>query len=189
MTGLTFDQKASAAFTPFTNFSALEEDIRDVHKSIAPDLDLANLAIQYQDVQDCATLCKDNPYILLQNLLKKHKEEYEDLSVVLGRILVCKPHSADCERIISLYNIVKSADRSLLNCQTISDYLYINMNMPLLSDFDPRPAVLHWLDEKDRRVRETPKAGQQNWFAKVFDVENFKEPKGDEKEKQIKCKF
>ena len=22
-----------------------------------------------------------------------------------------------------------------------------------------------------------------------FDVENFKEPKGDEKEKQIKCKF
>ena len=70
---LDIDQKASAAFTPFTNFSALEEDIRDVHKSIAPDLDLANLAIQYQDVQDCATLCKDNPYILLQNLLKKHK--------------------------------------------------------------------------------------------------------------------
>ena len=61
-------------------------------KSIAPDLDLANLEIQYQDVQDCATLCKDNSYILLQNLLKKHKEEYEDLSVVLGRILVCKPH-------------------------------------------------------------------------------------------------
>ena len=117
--------------------------------------------------------------------MKKYKEECEDLSVVLGRILVCKPHSADCERIISLYNIVKSADRSLLNRQTISDYLYINMNMPLLSDFDPRPAVLHWLDEKDRRVRETPKAGQQNWFAKVFDVENFKEPKGDEKEKQI----
>ena len=186
---LDIDQKASKAFSLFTNFSALEEDIRDVHKSIAPDLDLANLAIQYQDVQDSATLCKDNPYILLQNLLKKHKEEYEDLSVVLGRILVCKPHSADCERIISLYNIVKSADRSLLNRQTISDYLYINMNMPLVSDFDPRPAVLHWLDEKNRRVRETPKAGQQNWFAKVFDVENFKEPKGDEKEKQIKCKF
>ena len=126
---------------------------------------------------------------MLQNLLKKHKEEYEDLSVVLGRILVCKPHSADCERIISHYNIIKSAERSSFNRQTISDYLYIYMNMPLLCNFDPRPAVLHWLNQKERRVRETPKAGQQEWFDKVFDVDNFKKPKVDEKEKQIKCKF
>ena len=62
---LDIDQKTSKAFTPFINFSALEDDIRDVHKSFAPDLDLANLAIQYQDVQDCATLYKDNSYILL----------------------------------------------------------------------------------------------------------------------------
>ena len=61
--------------------------------------------------------------------------------------------------------------------------------MPFLCNFDPRPAVLHWLNQKERRVRETPKAGQQEWFDKVFDVDNFKEPKVDEKEKQIKCKF
>ena len=42
---LDIDQKASKAFTPITNFSASEENIKEVHKSITPDLDLANLAI------------------------------------------------------------------------------------------------------------------------------------------------
>ena len=62
---LDINQKTSKAFTPFTNFSALKEDIRDVHKTIASDLDLANSAIQNQDEHYCATLYKYNPYILL----------------------------------------------------------------------------------------------------------------------------
>ena len=32
------------------------------------------------------------------------------------------------------------------------------MNMPQLCDFDPRPAALRWMEEKDRRARESTKA-------------------------------
>ena len=41
--------------------------------------------------------------------------------------------------------------------------------MPPLVEFDPRPAVLHWLTDKKRRQKDTPKATQQDWFRQVFD--------------------
>ena len=40
--------------------------------------------------------------------------------------------------------------------------------MPVLSKFDPRPAVRHFIDEKRRRVKDTPKADKRAWFQKVF---------------------
>ena len=114
------------------------------------------MAIQYQDLQDSVEIPKDNPYNVLQTIVKGGEKQYENVSIVLGRILVCKPHSADCEHVISLYNKIKSTCRSSLHRQTISDYLCINMNMPPLCDFDPRPAIMRWLDEKDRRVMRDP---------------------------------
>ena len=44
---LKVNKNASKAFTSFTKFTANEDDIRDIHHSIAPDLSLANLAIQF----------------------------------------------------------------------------------------------------------------------------------------------
>ena len=38
---------------------------------------------------------------------------YSEISILLSRILVCKPHSADCERLISAYNKLKTQERSL----------------------------------------------------------------------------
>ena len=165
---LEIDQSTSKYFTPFTKFTATNEEIRDVHKSIAPDLDLANLAIQYKELQNCTGIPKDNPYKVLQSIIKGGKEEYNDEIIVLSRILVCKPHSADCERVISQYNKVKSTCRASFDRQTVSDYLYINMNMPPLCEYDPRPAILRWMDDKDRRTRDTPKASKQEWFKKLF---------------------
>ena len=62
------------------------------------------------------------------------------LATVLSRILVCKPHSANCERLISAYNRLKSVDSDK---QLAIIILYINVNMPVLCNFDPRPAVLN----------------------------------------------
>ena len=123
---LQVDKNASKAFSPFTKFTTSEEEIRAVHQSIAPDLDLATLAIQYQDLQENVDIPKDNPYIVLQGIVKGYSEEYADVALVLARILVCKPHSADCERFISLSNKVKSTSRASCQRQTASDYLYIN---------------------------------------------------------------
>jgi hypothetical protein len=126
------------------------------------------LAIQYQELQHCNEIPK---------------------GIVLGRILVCKPHSADCERVISLYNKVKSTCTSSLKRQTMSDYLYIHINMPPLSNFDPRPATLQWMDEKECRTRNTPKAGEQEWFSKVFLQDNSFENEEAEEANEVKRKF
>ena len=117
---------------------ATEEEIKEVE---------ANVAIQYQDLQDCAEMQKADPLNMLQNMLQGARDEYSDVCVVLGRILACKPLSAHCERVISLYNKIKSTCRSSFKRQTVSDYLYIHMNMPQLCDFDPRPAALRWMEE------------------------------------------
>ena len=52
---------------------------------------------------------------------------------------------------------------------------YINMNMPQLCYFNPRPATLRWMEEKYRRTKESAKAGKQEWFNKVFANEDTEE--------------
>lgn len=133
---------------------------------MAPDLDLRYLAQEYEDVQE-STMHKGNPKALLQNLCA-NSNKTETLTEVLARILVSKPHSADCERLVSAYNTLKTNSRNRLECETISNYFYVNINMPVLSKFDPRPAVRHFIDQRRRRVKDTPKADRQAWFQKVF---------------------
>eukprot|EP00795_Rhopilema_esculentum_P008999 gene8999-16642_t len=59
---LQVDRNASKSFTPFVKIMATEDEIKEVHRSIAPDLDLANVAIQYQDLQYCAEMQKADPF-------------------------------------------------------------------------------------------------------------------------------
>jgi len=112
-----------------------------------------------------------------------------ELSTTLARILVCKPHSADCERLISAYNRLKSAYRCSLDQETIGNYLYVHTNMPPLSGFDPRPAVLHWLSVTERRHRETPKASKQEWFSTVFFGSNEVEIQRERSNSKVVKKF
>jgi len=44
--------------------------------------------------------------------------QHSNVAVTLARILVCKPHAADCERIISAYNRLTSTFRNSLDRQT-----------------------------------------------------------------------
>jgi len=98
--------------------------------------------------------------------VKMVKTSIYALAVTLSRVLVCKPHSADCER-ISAYNLLTTNSRSSLERDTIADY--IRINMPPLVEFDPHPAGLHWLTDKKRRHKDTLKATQQDSFRQVFD--------------------
>ena len=61
------------------------------------------------------------------------------------------------------------AVRSSFNSDTISDYLYICLNMPVLSQFDRRPAVKKWLPENgDRRCNRTGSGPQHSYFKGIF---------------------
>ena len=49
-TGLLVDKEVSKSFTPFTKFPANENEIRHIHLFIAPDLSLADLAVEFQEL-------------------------------------------------------------------------------------------------------------------------------------------
>lgn len=52
------------------------------------------------------------------------------------------------------------------------------MNMPTVENFDPSPAVRHWMNIKKRRPVEASKGKRQEWFRGVFDeVDEFFERK------------
>lgn len=59
-----------------------------------------------------------------------------------ARILSAKPHLADIERLISYYNLLKTATRFSLQryyrSTVIKDSWYEKMNMSALDEFDPQ---------------------------------------------------
>ncbi|KAF0703482.1 Uncharacterized protein FWK35_00036588, partial [Aphis craccivora] len=46
--------------------------------------------------------------------------------------------------------------------------LFIHFNMPTLQNWDPRPAIQIWLNQNERRIKDTPKAKEQEWFNGIF---------------------
>ena len=64
---------------------------------------------------------------------------------------------------------IKTASRSSLSHETLSKYLYVNMNMPPPTKFDSREADNRCLTMKKIRNREAVKAEKQEWFKRAFD--------------------
>jgi len=82
--------------------------------------------------------------------------------------VAAKPHSCDVECLVSAYNVLKDDDRSSLAAETVDAYLHVHVNMPVLSQFDVRPAVRAWFSSVKRRPHLCKKATDQRWFADVF---------------------
>jgi len=57
-------------------------------------------------------------------------------------------------------------------------YMFIHYNLRTLTDRDPRPAVLYWMKNKDRRDQDRQKGRQQSYFKGVF--AEGSQPKGGE---------
>ena len=84
-------------------------------------------------------------------------------------MLSAKQHSVDVERLISSYNQLKTPERSTMSPETLHAYLFIRQNMPPLAQWNPRPAVKHWINFKDWRPKQNPKkAKDQDYFKEIF---------------------
>ena len=190
-TRLKLDNRLNASLAKVANFSANDDELREAHEAIAPDIDLATVAEQFDYIRE-SEICSSNVKEVLKQICTiSRRDNYKELATVLARIIACKPHSADCERLVSAYTMLKTRSRSSLNRSTVSNYLYVNINMPILASFDPRPAVNVFITNKSRRMRDTPKADRQEWFKKVFwtnEIELEKKKK-DLEEKPLKRKF
>ena len=141
-------------------------ELRVCHSAIVPDVPLSDFIQSYQEAANRITSTSSVRDVLRQTL---HVNEWKPLSTALSRLIAAKPHSADVERLISSYNILKTDDRASLHSDTIRAYLQLRENMPPLANWDPRPAVSMWLTNKNRRPEQThKKAHEQEYFNGIF---------------------
>ena len=82
------------------------------------------------------------------------------MSVSLARVIAAKPHCCDVERLVSAYNVIKDDDRCSLTAETIDAHLHIKLNIPIMSEFDVRPALRAWF-QQDQQLKFCPKAMSQ----------------------------
>lgn len=55
-----------------------------------------------------------------------------------------------------------------MHVKTENEYLFIHFNMPAFQNWDPRPSIQTWLNQNERRIKDTPKAKEQEWFNGIF---------------------
>lgn len=60
-----------------------------------------------------------------------------------------------------IYNKYKDPDRTLILASSLFNNIYIHANMCSLTEYNPTPAIEHWLSLKDRKPRHGTKAKQQ----------------------------
>jgi hypothetical protein len=95
-----------------------DAELRQCHALLCPDKPLRLFANAYRSAasvfgrSSTASLTESgNMLSSLQILLKIPSAEYDVLRLSLARAIACKPHSADVERLISFYNLLKTSDR------------------------------------------------------------------------------
>ena len=151
-------------YNPGGEFS--RERIQECHSIIAGDLELREYSAAYKDFVRSGSLVG----LGLEDLLEKalQRPVWKPVAIALARIVAATPHSCDVERLISSYNRIKTIDRSSLTPETINDYLHIDVNMPVLSEWNPWKAVQLWISEKDRRQIKSSPQMNSDYFVGVF---------------------
>lgn len=166
------DDEIMETIEPFLNFEK-ETDLRQLYALFGPDLDLSSLQLQFDELID------QNIYVKLAGdfgqIIKTLSKNtiYKDIVIAMSRIHVLTPHSADVERCISANNLIKTPLRNAISIETENKYLYIYFNMPTLENWDPRPAIRMWMNDKSRKDRSDIIKGKSThapYFKGVFEA-------------------
>ncbi|XP_037049072.1 uncharacterized protein LOC119083454 [Bradysia coprophila] len=149
--------------------SATYDSLNICHSIIIPEMEFDVFRIEYYEAANLLNI-KDRKDSL-QSVLKLEQtstKRFKVLKSALARAYAIKPHSADVENIINVYNKYKDVDRQLLSKKTLFNNIYVHTNMCTLIEFDPTPAAEYWLNQKDRKPRYGTKSTQQEWYSGVF---------------------
>lgn len=173
------DNEMMLTVSPFLHFDT-NVDIRKIHEIFATDLDLATLALEYNELIAIFSRRATKNETLAENIKflssNENSEKYDCMIKILSRIQCCTPQSADVERLIKSNNVLKTAFRSTTSLETENKYLYVYMNMPALDEWNPRNAIVYWLKEKQRREHsdliDKDTFRKQRWFKGTFSIAN-----------------
>lgn len=167
-------------------------NINTIHDLIGKDLDKASLHLQYTDLSNSSNEIKGLPLLQLIKYLSDPSRIifFSELITNISRIGACTHNSADCERVISANNNLKTNKRMCVTTSTENCYLYIHFNMPPLEQWNPRSAVLHYLNEVHRRQShrstESKTTTQQPYFKHIFEDSHEKIEQAVEKMQSFK---
>lgn len=141
---------------PFINFQE-NVNLRKIHEIFGADLDLSSIVLEFNEIielKDELGLGKILSQTIGKLLRNEHlRSQFKNIIIILARIEICTPHSADVERCISSDNLLKSPLRNRMSVDTETKYLYIYHNMPEIEHWNPRSAIVAYLNEKNRRER------------------------------------
>lgn len=168
------DEQLIEIVQPFIAFDE-NADIRQIHAAFGTDLQLASLDLEFKEIVHL-NLCSG---LSLSNQMKKliepeHVSKYDSVLAILCRINACTPQSADVERSIKANNLFKTAFRNRLSLETENKYMHVYFNMPPLERWNPRNAIVSWLNAKDRRehadLLQREKAQKRSYFKGIFQL-------------------
>jgi len=114
---------------PFINLKPLTQ----VHQIIGNYLDITKLSLEFAEILELEKI--ENLRKMSMAKLVDYLATYASFNTVLiiiSRVIVAKPHSADIECLKSTSNILKSSDRQSLLTETVNEYLLVHFNMPPL---------------------------------------------------------
>ncbi|KAF0756115.1 Uncharacterized protein FWK35_00004770 [Aphis craccivora] len=94
---------------------------------------------------------EDGSFSAIRNDIIEHLLNYvnEELSKCHG--LICSDF--ELVEFVTSYREVSRSLRSSLSSETVKNALYIKINMPVVAEFDPQPAVLKWLNSKKKALK------------------------------------
>ncbi|KAL4149755.1 hypothetical protein QTP88_003623 [Uroleucon formosanum] len=139
---------------PLAKLSDLVTDaeLKNCHNIICPEYELNEFVALYRETSGIETIQNQTiSEMLLKKLLKN--TAWKSLGVSVAHIIAAKPHSAYVERLISYYNIMKTSKRSSLSPDVLNNALYIKFNMSTVSQFNPLPAIIQWLKQRNRHSK------------------------------------
>ena len=141
------DEELIALLVPFVHFDEANVNLHQIHAVFGSDLDITELSFEFTEVASQKYVASlELPRLVKQ--LAANADSYPNVLCILSRIglLAAKPHSADVERCISANNLLKTSLRTSLKFDTENSYLFIHHNLPATATWDPRLAVLKWLN-------------------------------------------
>lgn len=147
-----FEDELIKLLIPFVKFDKENVKMFEFHEKIAPDLDISSLSLQFNELCEISQLREFNIPEVVSHLAKNDiNSSYSDVLTVFARLAAATPSSADVERSISANNLLKTSMRSSLKLETENNYLHVHYNMPTLTEWEPKDAVVRWLNLKQRR--------------------------------------
>lgn len=122
---------------------------------------------------------------LWPKLLSQCSTRFEVLLKIVKLVMLLPMNTAVCERGFSAMKRIKSDSRCRLKTETLNSFLKITIDGPSLAQFDPQPAVEHWLSSATHRRPESKKRKRKDTLEIDSDVDSSKSDECDFSESDV----